>query len=495
MEGYLVLNADREISDDLIRLKGLVPPELVRRAEVHNTQPGDEGDPPPRWVARVAKITELEAEQVRQALCELKIDDVELVIGPLSFAPFQSDSEPESDGMFCGYTDQELSTAEVAMRPIAEVLTEVMKAERTDIDYPELSYSGDHEAAYLEFVRRLNGREPRIDKGAYLFPNDVKAAADKPPWRKPRKLKVWHDVAEHLEREVRFFHFATDWFGSAGYVRNMLQDQQVFDSDFVRRLNDNYLKIAPKTSVTVDLDTAMGFASKAAALIPGYGKLIGALISATWTVTRTQIPDSSTKFEAAITQCHDKVAETFLASIKVTEKADTALAEDWGLIDRFGSLIEDQHLSWPRDLSKLRATNARAFHFTILRDTLRLKSEGNTMTYNSNFGVIRRTVKVRGKQAAKWDKFHFKTASKYHKGCCGVRAGWYLDEFYLGTVTLHYHHQPATTTYTEAAPELQRKMFGKNQSSETDPQFKLPSGFLVNLGGKSRKGWSLRTYG
>lgn len=326
------------------------------------------------------------------------------------------------------------------------------------------------------------------DKGSYLTPNDVsRAAAEDRP--EAIDAQTWKQVQDHLSRELKLFAFAADWFSVRGYLHGLFTDQRLFNGDFVQQMNDTYLKLDDSKAVSIGFDVCMSLAIRAIGTIKGYGIGLSAAISALWTVTKGVLPDPNAPIKAAIADMQNKVAAIFNESLTALSKADKALGNDWGLLDRFGNLLEQGVLVWPRDLTELRSAQSRAFQYVALQSTVHLLSGQHRISL-LDIGVVDVQVKVKGKQNGKWSGMHYLTHSVYSKGgACGVGKGWYLREVYLGYSVVTAGSKAMQRQ--DASAKLQNKLFGHSIHDPADPQFALPQGFLLFPSNKLRNGWNL----
>ncbi|HUU34928.1 MAG TPA: hypothetical protein VMW48_12765 [Vicinamibacterales bacterium] len=184
-----------------------------------------------------------------------------------------------------------------------------------------------------------------------------------------------------------------------------------------------------------------------------------------------------------------KVAAIFARSLEPFSQADDALSKDWGLLDRFGTLLEKGQLEWPRTLTELRSAQSRAFQYVALQATVHLLSGPSGLSW-LDIGVVDEQVKVKGKQDGRWSGMHYLTHSVHSKGgACGIGEGWYLREVYLGyRATTPGSSQPLPQ---DASDALQKKLFGHAIQDPVDPQFALPQGFRLSQSTTSRNGWRL----
>ena len=475
---------------DLLRLKASLPAEIVSAAEVLDTGAVDEMPEIPRVIAVFDTATEQDAETVVAALKDASITDMEVVTGPIAFHAF-ADRPNElltcdviNDSSFYGCTDSELAATDIKIADIAKILTRIIEAKSSGIPFPETQYVGDHKRAYDSICNLLPGKKkPMEDKGEYLEPYDVEQYRDKAIDNIP--TTVWNEVVDHLSLEIRYFKLEIKWFGDNGHMRTALVDRQFFDYHFVEFLNEKYLKLPNTTSMTVALDVYMGTAIRAIGTMAG--PVMGAVASALWIVTKASMSDPESKITGQLKAIRNAIFENFKNTIKALEQTDTKLSEDWGLLNEFGSLIRDEGLSWPRDLSKIREASAKSFQFCALRSLLHLLG-GTTAEAYVTFGVVQSRRISDKPRSREWKGYHLYTHSE-KRGKCGVTNNYYY-ECYLGTSNLLLHVQPSTTIYSEASKLLQAKLFG-NESSETDPQFHLNPGFLIYPKRKPRTEWKL----
>jgi hypothetical protein len=476
----------RDYQADISRLGRLLPADIVSRATLFAIDAVDDDTELPRYIAATAELTEAQTAQLQQAVAGLGLDDLQLQVGVARIAAPSVVPSDDLPATFFGVSDAELAASIARCIPIAEALKRIVEAKPSGIDYPEKTWTGPKQAAYTEFVKRL-GRAPMIDKGAYLTPQDVSNAANHPPPNIDEH--TWESVRDHLSRELKLYALATDWFSIRGYLHGLFTDQRLFNGDFVRQMNDKYLKLGSSKVVCIGLDVCMALAIRAIGTIKGYGTGLSAVVSSLWIVTKAVLPDPHAKIEAKISEMHDKVAQIFSTSLAALSNADDKLSKDWGLLDSFGTLLEQGDLVWPRDLTALRAAQSRAFQYVALQSTVHLLS-GMSGLSSLEIGVVDLQVKVNGKQPGKWVGRHYLTHSVYSKGgACGVGKGWYLRELFLGYRVITAGSQ--TMHYQDADEALQTKLFGHGIDDPVDPQFALPQGFLLSTTNKLRDGWCL----
>ena len=485
----LIINSPRSPLEDLLKLKALLPSEIVSATEVLDTDTVDEMPEIPRVIAIFGTATEKDVQTITGALIDASITDMEIINGPIAFLPLAVpgcellSNDVIGDPRFYSCTESELAANDAKTMNIAKILNHIMEAKSSGVPFPETQYTGDQKLAYDSICRMLPGKPPIEDKGNSLMPDDIEKYRDKPTDN--ISTSVWNEVVDHLLLEVKYFIFESKWFGDNGHMRTALLNKQFYDYHFVDFLNEHYLKLPDKTTMTVVLDVYMGTAIRAIGAVAG--PAMGAVASALWTVTKAGMPNPEGRITGQLKVIKDEIFENFHKTIKKLEQTDVKLSEDWGLLNQFGALIRDEGLSWPRDLSKIRQASAKSFQFCALRSLLHLKGGQSISSYDT-FGVVQSRRISDKPRTREWTNYHLYTHSE-ERSKCGVTRNYYY-ECYLGWQHLITTIQPATYTYSEASQSLQAKLFG-NASSETDPQFNLDAGFLLYPKRKPREDWVL----
>jgi hypothetical protein len=323
------------------------------------------------------------------------------------------------------------------------------------------------------------------DKGGVLYPSDADKFLDDP--RDGVAKDVWNEVVAHLSREIRLFRQETKWFGDGGHLRNALRDKQFFDYGFVDFINDTYLGLPDSKQITLALDVFMGTAIRA--IGAAAGPATGAIASAIWTVGKAYLPNPQGRIDAQIKAIRGEIGAAFLASIKTYENADKTLSTDWGLLDRFGTLVLDGKLEWPRDLTPVREASAYAFQYCTLRSLLHLYSM-TSFPQIGTFGVVQRLLFSKSPRQREWKNYHLYTHSEKRKKC-GVTKNCYYECFLGSSMTTPTTTGRPVTFYVAAPEKLQAKLFGTRTKSETDPQFHIDPGFLIYPKGDARSKWKL----
>ena len=485
MQAHLFTTSTRDVTEDLDHLQKNVSSEIIITENLNKA--------PENQVRQIAIIDDLsdEAElELLECLDQLGIEDITLLTTSSDDIPVVDVTDDISLPVtFFVADEEEFKLSLQAAKPFDDLLKNIFDAKSSGIDYPEKTWGGDLKRAYDEFVRRL-GKEPCIDKGSYMSENDIARAAHNRPPDIPDE--IWSNVELHLSREIKLFHIADKWFGISGYLHGLFSEQQVFNQDFLKQMNDKYLHIDEKESVTVVLDGAMQIAIKGISLIKGYGSYVGSVVSALWNETKKSLPDNKGEIKDLIANMENQVADVFKESLLALSKGHTALANDWGLLDAFGESLKESQLEWPTDLSSIRRAQSKGFQYIALQSTVHLLSGRKDISYLS-IGIIDKTLAIGKKQDGHWIKpngyIHYQTHSK-EAGKWPFK-DWYCRELYLG----YQVASPKTPLLPqEANINLQNKLFGKDVSDPSDPQFGLTAGFLLSGGDKTRKGWNLKNY-
>ena len=486
----LVLTSTRSPLKDLLKLKARLPPELVDACNVLDTDEIQKMPEVPRVIAVLDNATAEDEATVRAAIDELSVKDMQVVSGVIVVTPlFDPGSHvlnaPIDDPDFYGTTAPDLASLDATIDDLTKKLQEIIEAKSTGIPFPETQYTGDHAKAY-ELLCELIGRAPMDDKGTVLYPSDAEKYLDHPRERVPKD--AWNDVVSHLAREIRIFRLETDWFGDGGHLRNALRDQQFFDYSFVDFINDTYLTLPDDKEISLLMDVFMGTAIRAIATVAG--PAMGAVASAIWTVSKAYLPNPKARIDAEIKAIKSEIATAFLSSIKTYEKADTTISTDWGLLDKFGTLVLCNELVWPRDLTPVREASAYAFQFCTMRSLLHFYSTTTGLLQTEVFGVVQQLRYSKNPRKRQWKNYHLYTHSEKHSKC-GVTKNCYYDCYLGSSITTTLTTGPPQTIYVEAPKALQAKLFGDKTRSETDPQFNIEPGFLIYPKSKVRSGWSL----
>ena len=485
----LILNSSRSPLVDLLKLKATLPAKLVEACNVLDTDEVLEMPEVPRVIAVLADATEQDLATVSTALAALSLDDMEVREGTIVFSPVSARSAPAFDAPvadpdFYGCTASRLAALDASVDDLTKKLLQIIEAKSTGIAFPETRYTGDHKTAY-ESLCRLLGRVPMEDKGAVLYPSDADKFLDHP--RDGVAKDVWNEVVSHLSREIRLFKQETAWFGDGGHLRNALRDKQFFDYGFVDFINDTYLKLPDSKAISLAMDVFMSTAIRAIGVAAG--PATGAIAAALWTVGKAYLPNPQGRIDAQIKVIRSEISAAFLASIKTYENTDKMLATDWGLLDRFGTLILDDKLEWPRDLTSVREAGAYAFQYCTLRSLLHLYSM-TVFPQIGTFGVVQRLRFSKRPTKREWKNYHLYTHSEPRKRC-GVTKNCYYECFLGSSITTPVTTGRPVTVYADAPKALQAKLFGTSTKSETDPQFKIDPGFLILPKGTARSGWHL----
>lgn len=484
----LILNSSRSPLEDLFKLKAKLPAELVAACNVLDTDEAPALPEVPRVIVVLDNTSEQDAATVKMALAELALDDMVIEEGTIVFSPASGEDAalkaPVDEPDFYGSSAPGLAALDATVDDLTNKLKHIIDAKSTGIPFPETQYTGDHKMAYQSLCKLL-GRAPMDDKGVVLYPSDADKYLDDPREGVPKD--VWNEVVSHLSQEIRFFKLETKWFGDGGHLRNALRDKQFFDYGFVDFINNTYLKLPDHKEISLVMDVFMGTAIRAIGTMAGPG--MGAVASALWTVGKAYLPNPAGEINAQISAIKCEISEAFRASIKTYENADTTLCTDWGLLNQFGTLILDNELQWPRDLTPVREAGAYAFQYCTLRSLLHLYSM-TTLTQTWTFGVIQRLCFSKQPRKREWNNYHLYTHSE-KRSKCGMTKNCYYECFLGSSVTNTVTTGRPMTTYVEAPTALQAKLFGTKTRSETDPQFGIDPGFLIDPKHKARSGWNL----
>lgn len=379
---------------------------------------------------------------------------------------------------------------------IAGVMDDVLAAKPSGIPFPETAYAGQHKAAYGAICDQL-GTEPMVDGGRTIRLADF-ANVKKP--RRPRITQaVWDEVIGHLQREVRFFGFAGDWFADVGHLRVLYGDQVIFDLDFVNRINRDYAILEPAQQASLSLELGVNMALIGIGQIPVVGGMTANILGRIWGLSKIESGYANGVLSNAISKLRSDIAKVFEANISVTERChkgligDGTTPGDWGNLDRFGQLVLDKELLWPVDAKPLRLAHALGFHYESLRCLLSLKSDlhTNSSTYDEYYWCLLQ-VDISHKKpvgrAYEWANCWLRLPAK-SKDCWGNYPG---KAILIGKKHCVLNEQLARwicgKAESDVSPALFRKLFGTDQSDVTDPELAIPDRFFDDV--KHRENWS-----
>lgn len=448
----------------------------------------------PRLIAVVPDVEDSDFDLVSKAMAQVETEGFMLSAGGLPAPPAKykfpdPDVEPVLPDELAWQVTQ--SNATTLSADLNETLAQIMDGTPSGEAFPEESYSGEDQKAYLEIVEKLRVA-PMVDQGERLTVQDIRDI--KPPRRPSAKAAAWKKVLAHLENEVRYYIYAKDWFGDGGHLRNLYRDERVFDHHFMDTVNDRF-KLAPDNKeVTFFLDIAMKLMIAATSKIDAtYGGPLSVIMGKVWDYTKSQQGAAAQKIKGKIKEIHIGVDASFVVSVKKVEEVHETLCSDWGNLSRFAALYENREITWPKNATKLRAAHALGFQYEAMRILLAIKSRsesGSTGYTNETWGIVGNTKQAGKPAGRKWDPKTFILRTKTYENC----KKHYFEEVFLGHQTCPLPPGRPPPPCNPAIPvdlALRKKVYGTDISSDTDPDLGLPNKALDDVKWRRAQGWSL----
>lgn len=481
---YLYQNDSSFAAPYMIRLQGRLKDaaDILEAAEIRPLTPCDENPSAPRVVA-VLETEDANHEAIlRAAVDSLKNPNFKVLTDLPEEPPLMTARDPLVGLMQLLPGVAEMSDADQAflmgaVNEEADSLEAVLLAEPTGIDFPELSYEGKQKKAYDAIVKALK-MIPHEDRGNYLKPSSIRAV------KRPRTIarKDWDPVVEHLEREVLIFLLAREWLGDSGHLQMTDDRQRIVNFAFLEDLDRKYLGLGGNHMLDLQISTMfeLSFIALGAAA-PAAGP-VKAGLSAIWKLAQGSMPDPEARVRCKIKELQDELLTLWVGQMDVLGAAHKKINHDWGLMDRFGKLFEEQKMQWPEEIGPVRRALTSAYQIYALQQTVSIAPEGGKYVLRreekSHAGKRAKAAWIRDNQGQNWG-----SATKDYKS-----GPWFFRTF-LGS----RHHDPLsrTTSYLQAGRPLQKKLFGTDQSSETDPELAFHYKFLTDPKSAMRDGWGL----
>ena len=481
---YLYQNESSFAAPYMIRLQGRLKdaPDILEAAEIRPLTANDEDPSAPRIVAVLQTEDPGHEATLRAAVDSLKNPNFKLLTAPPEQPPLMTARDPLVGLMqllpgVANMSDADQAFLMGAATDEPDTLDAVLLADPSGIDFPELNYERKQKKAYDAIVKALK-MVPHEDRGNYLKPGAIRAV------KRPRAIasEDWDPVVEHLEREVLIFLLAREWLGDAGHLQMTDDRQRIVNFAFLDDLDRKYLGLGGNHTLDLQISTmfelsfiALGAAAPAAAPVR-------AGLSAIWQLAQGSMPDPKARVRCKIKELQDELLTLWLAQMDMLGAAHKRINRDWGLMDRFGKLFEEQKMQWPEEIGPVRRALTSAYQIYALQQTVSIAPEGGNYVLRreekSHTGKRAKAGWVRDGQGHTWG-----SATKDYK-----TGPWFFRTF-LG----YRHHDPLsrTTSYLPAGRPLQKKLFGTDQSSETDPELAFHYKFLTDPNSAMRDGWGL----
>ena len=483
----ILQTAPCDVAAQLKRVATKLPREIIDRTDftvISDISP----DELPTFVAQIEDATEEEVAQIQAAIAAVDPTGLTVSLSNALVSAPPEESEPEDpyaileDAAFMGTAAGPMTLGADQAQEFADDIKDLIEAKASGTPFPELGWEGKQKIAYDHIVSKL-GVAPMDDQGDTLPIGCVKDLT------RPRRVppKAWNEVVAQLETELLFYTYLTRWFGDGGHLRNMFRDQIVIDYGFVDTMNTTFKLTKDNTTVKILLDLAMGTAVGLIKGIPPYGTVVGSVVAAIWALSKPNWPNPNGEVKGKIKDVRNGISTTFLASINVVEGAHAKIASDWGLLEKFGLMIKDKSLVWPKEMGAIRAANSRAFQYEAIRVILNHKA-ATTAPYH-HFGIARIGKSSKKARKRKWKPasgdYHLYSASKKDSN---TNVYW---DYFLGSMSCSYVTMAGLVCDTpKASPKaLQKKLFGTDTADQSNPDLNIPGDFLDDPKSKARKGW------
>jgi len=481
---YLYQNDGSFAAPYMIRLQSRLKdaPDILEAAEVRPLTPSEDDPSTPRIVAVLETENTNHEAILRAAVDSLNNPNFKVLTDLPEQPPLMTTRSPLVGLMqlLPGVADMSDTDQALLMGPTAnetDSLDAVLLADPTGIDFPELSYSGKQKKAYDAIVKALN-MAPHEDRGNYLKPGVIRAV------KRPRGVasKDWDPVVEHLEREVLIFLLAREWLGDSGHLQMTDDRQRILNFAFLADLDRKYLGLGGNHMLDLQISTmfdlsfiALGAAAPAVAPVR-------AGLSAIWKLAQGSMPDPKARVRCKIKELEDELLTLWVAQMDALGAAHKRINRDWGLMDRFGKLFEEQKMQWPEEIGPVRRAMTAAYQIYALQQTVSIAPEGGKY-------VLRREEKSRAGKRSKAGWVRDNQGHTWGSATKDYKSGPWFFRTFLGSK----HHDPLSrqNSYIPAGRPLQKKLFGTDQTSETDPDLAFHYTFLTKPNSALREGWGL----
>lgn len=484
MRYFLVQAGQSDALRTLKRLESLLPESIVAKATLAPFGEGSPDGAPERVVATLESDDRDEVALVRQSVAALGQPDFTLRDSPPVIAPEPDSADPVQSliglmPMPMGLTEANRAAQETTADEIFKELMALFTSTDDPVPFPEEAYSGAEKTAYDHIVGVL-GTEPRIDRGQDFEPGRIRAI------KRPRRIRVatWEKVVEHLEVELLHFRRCRDWLGETGHIQTLRDRQKAINLGFLKDLNDKYLGIGAGVSVPLGVSTMMSFSFKVISWLPEFGPAVSGALAALWQIGVAAKGGPNVTVKAKIAQMENELHLLWVQQMGELERQLVRMTSDWRLLSIFGGMVASHRLVWPDEKSDLRRAFSHSYQLSAMRDTMRYGDSGAEHVRRDWERVDKKT----GEGWARRKNGDFDYALRSQSG----KSGDFRYFYYIG----HRIADPFSggIQYYHAGWPIQRKLFGTDTSSETDPELAIPARFLTQPKCAERKGWDLPQY-